>query len=39
METHNDKIKATIGKVTLKSNVSNSFPLVGEEVEINSETK
>ena len=39
MEIYNDKINTTIGKVLIGTAVSNSFPLVGDEVTITATTK
>ena len=39
MENYTDKIIAGIGKVTLSTNVDNSFPIVGDTVELSTKTK
>lgn len=39
MEIYNDKINTTIGKVLIGTNVTNSFPLVGDEVTLTANTK
>lgn len=39
MSKYNDIIEATIGRVLLETSVDNSFPLIGEEVQVNAWTK